>query len=358
MNIELSPISSFDQVEIAALVIELTAAVNGIGLIDDAQLDLDLLSGELIANPGRFDLEEEQEFLENEEFAAHNLAKEKFSALVSSFLERRAQSLGQAYPFSLKYADGPIVELKPVEDISISCVAVVAMAVFSVLQDNNVAQITKEDKAKFSRLFEPIFELVCTLALAADNEGVVWWNGRSRSQRTFLKQLVRVRDFIGTGLVRTAEQLQANQVGVNDGGVDAFGISTVNGQVGPDATCSLLGATLQRSARRNKIVGPAQVNRLLGFFINVPHLTFAGILAIPFKSQEAEAQDCRDAQCRYLPIDAIYRNLAIIASRQPVAEAVPFLTTLRRQLVSRTRKIVKELAITVNGREYRFPYLD
>lgn len=355
MKIEFAPITSFQQCTSAALVLELSAVLGGVGLLEDIQPDLALLLDEIRANPDDFDLEDEAEFLQEEGFAAENLASEKLALRVSNILDERAEIFGSAYPFNFGDGDGVTVNLKPVEQIGPAGLAVIALSLFAVLEDRDLAQISKQDRAKFSKLFEPVFEVVCALALVADNEGVVWWNGRSRSRRTFLRQLNLIRDFVGSGQVRTEDQLQANQVGVNDGGVDAFGIATVQGAVGPDSNCVLLGATLQRSARRNKIVGPAELQRLDDFFFNRPNLTFTGMLAIPFLRSEAEAQDCSAQQCRYLPVDAIYRNLSLLADKQLVPVAQPYVTRLGRQLVSKSRKLAAQLAITVNGQDRQFP---
>ena len=355
MKIEFAPITSFQQCTSAALVLELSAVLSGVGLLEDIQPDLALLLDEMRANPHDFDLEEEVEFLEEEGFAAENLAREKLVLKVSSILGEREETFGSAYPFVFGDGDGVVVNLKPVEHIGPAGLAVIALSLFTVLEDRDLAQISKDDRTKFSKLFEPVFEVVCALALVADNEGVVWWNGRSRSRRTFLRQLNLIRDFVGSGQVRTEGQLQANQVGVNDGGVDAFGIATVQGVVGPDSNCVLLGATLQRSSRRTKIVGPAELQRLDDFFFNRPNLTFTGMLAIPFNRSEAEAQDCSAEKCRYFPIEAIFRNLSLVAEKNLVPIAEPYVTRLGRHLVSKSRKLAAQLAITINGQVRQFP---
>lgn len=356
MKIEFAPVTSFKQINEASLILEISAVINGLGVLDDIQPDLPLLLSEIKSAPGAFDLEGELDFLEAEDFAAENLTREKFGRSVASVLDRRAEILGVAYPFELNYADGPMVTLKPAAQINTAGLAVIALSIFLVLQDANLAQISKEDRAKFSRVFEPIFELICCLALAADNEGVVWWNGRSRSKKTFLFQLNRIRNFAGSGLVRQIEQLQANQVGVNDGGVDGFGISTFNGAVGPDAVCAMLGATLQRSARRNKIVGPAELIRLGNFFVNSPTLVFQGILAVPFPRHEAEALDCREQNCRYFPIEVINRNLQTFAARGNLAHTLSFTRRLNFLFLSSARKLTADLRLTLNAGEQKIPW--
>lgn len=356
MKIEFAPVTSFKQINEAALLLEISAVINGLGVIDDIQPDLPLLLDEIKAEPDAFDLAGELDFLEAEDFAAENLTREKFARAVASVLGSRAETLGEAYPFELGYADGPIVTLKPAVEINTAGLAVIALSIFLVLQDSDLAQISKEDRAKFSRTFEPVFELICCLALAADNEGVVWWNGRSRGKKTFLFQLNKIRNFAGSGVVRQIGQLQANQVGVNDGGVDAFGISTFNGVVGPDSVCAMLGATLQRSARRNKIVGPAELVRLGRFFVNPPVLVFQGILAVPFPRHEAEALDCQEQNCRYFPLEVINRNLQTFAARGDLAQTLRFTRRLNYLFLSSARRLTAELRFTLNAGEQRIAW--
>lgn len=354
MKIEFAPVLRFNQVENAATILELSALLDGVGTIDNAQLDLEQLLNEMKSDLPKFGLETEEEFLNEEGFAGAKLAKEKFGQSLMAILDDRSQLLGAAYPYTLEYSDGPVVSAKAASEIGGCGLAWISMSVFNLLEDRELCQISKEDRTGFTAHFEKIFELIAALALAGDCEGVVWWNGASRSRRTFLRQLRHIRNFVGSGRVRGEAELEENQLSVNDGGVDAFAIWTVDGKATPASRCSLLGATLQRTARRQKIVGTPELDRLRSFFNPSPLVTFEGILAIPFDLSESEAQECRNQNCRYFPIEVIYQHLSLLAGRATIPPVQPYRDRLEKNLLSKTRALAEVLTVRLNGRDLSF----
>ncbi|WP_027488358.1 hypothetical protein [Allorhizobium undicola] len=351
MKIEFSPIYSFGQQNIAAYILELSALITGVGLLEDAQPDLAALRLELIADPAAFDLEDEADYLEAEELGAKNLASEKLGFAITRELESRRDTFGDAYPFVIAGGSSPSVTVKDDENLTAIGVAVVILSIFDALQDNDVAQMSSADRTAFAKMFEPLFEIISAYALSAEIEGAVWWAGRARGHTRFLRQLRNMASFVGSGLVRTSDQLEENQVGVNDGGVDVFGISTLYGQVNANAVCHLLGATIQKTSRRNKIIGAASLERFRNFFINRPNLQLSGVLAIPFRSTLAEAQNCRDQNCRYYPLDVINRNIGETSNRVWHPGLLRFRRMIDKQLISKARPLAAALKVSIAGVE-------
>ena len=162
----------------------------------------------------------------------------------------------------------------------------------------------------------------------------------------------------GSGTVREEEELEANQINVNDGGVDAFGLTTHQGNIQPDAECYVLGATLQKDSRKHKIVGPAELGRLRGFFHHGPNVAYTGVLAVPFEGTDAEANNCRDENCVYFPLEAIQTNLGLTSEMCSTPNINCFRRTLDRQMVMKSRPIWNCLTVSVRDQDFDFQLPD
>jgi hypothetical protein len=138
----------------------------------------------------------------------------------------------------------------------------------------------------------------------------VWYFGDSRDVREFLRRLESVVNIVGNGAVKPFDQLQANQTGANDAGVDLMAIPTHHDTVWPNTTAYLVGATIQKSDRSNKIVGLGQITRYRDYFLPGPMLAYQGVLVIPFERKPSEALNCRDKNCVYITKIDILRILA------------------------------------------------
>lgn len=354
MKIEFTPIGSFDQLDCAASILELSAMVNGSGLIGDVQLDEEQLLAELKASPSTFQLEGEESFLEDEPFSAMALAKEIFEAKLSNYVLDREIFFDKAYPFECEGPNPLSLNLKQPDDRHPVGMAIVALSMFRLLQDQNVCQITKDDKTQFTKLFAPLFEVISTYALAGDRLSAVWWTGKSRGQRSFLRKLSRVIAFAGSGELRSKDELEPNQIGVNDGGVDGISISSNDGNIHADSICTLLGATIQQSNRRNKIVGNDALNRLKEFFKTRPNLVFNGLLAVPFPRSDSEAADCKSADCRYMPLETIESHLKDAATGNVPDALRSYRKRLDRNLAANVREICETLTLNITGQERKF----
>ncbi|WP_156824315.1 hypothetical protein [Thioalkalivibrio sp. ALE20] len=354
MRIEFSPVTSFDKTQSAARLLEVSAIVNGVAVIDDTQPEDSQLLAEIQEKPELFDLEEEGDVLREEPFAAENLAREKFSASVYAELMARQAELGPAYPFKIDSDNGGSLRPKPLEDLTPSGIAAIATGFFDLLQDQEIAQMSSEDRKSLRRKFAEIFEIIAALALAGDRPGnIVWWNGRHRGSNGLLRQLRKLQAVVGSGKVLEIDELEENQAKVNDGGVDAFVLTTTGGVPGPDAMCELVGATIQEHGRREKIMGPAKIERLKGFFKNRPNVQWSGVLAVPFRQSLPEAQDCRDQHCRYFPLDAVNEKLRCLAEANDIQTRRFYFCRLHRELLVRVIRCANLLNLRINGLEVR-----
>lgn len=138
------------------------------------------------------------------------------------------------------------------------------------------------------------------MVMAARSPTLVWRLGDSRDVRDLLTRLTTITTRIGSGAVKTYEQLQKNQVGSNDAGVDVIAIEARNGGTQRDLPAYLVGVTIQKSDRRKKIVGIDEVRRFVSYLINMPRLAYLGVLAIPFMGTDLEHENCSEKQCLYI----------------------------------------------------------
>ena len=313
-------------------------------MLEDLAIDENELLEQMLDNPEEFDIESEAKYLAEERFSGRKLAREKFGYLVSKVLKDRNRRLRAGHPFNLEIGDEPsLVRHETLTNRPIYGAAF-ALTLFILLEDQEIIEVSDQDRDMFRHRFGELFELIAAHALSSKVEGIVWWTGKARGRTTFLKQLSRLVRIVGNGAIKSENQLEDNQINVNDGGVDAIGVSTHEGVVGADTICFLLGATYQRNKRKNKIVGSREINRFKEFFVNVPTVAFQGILSIPYSEVNAEAQDCRDQNCVYFPQAVIERNLGIASTKEYVESTLPYVKLLGKQMV-------KALSLTTNDLE-------
>ena len=356
MKIKFAPFTRFDQAEIAAKAMEITAGIAGHCMLEDLAIDEDELLDQMLENAEEFDIETEAKNLVEERFSGKKLAREKFGYLVSKVLKDRNRKLSAGHPFDLEIGDEPSLVRHEILTNAPIYGAAFALTLFILLEDQEVVEISDKDREVFRRKFGELFELIAAHALSSKVEGIVWWTGKARGRTIFLKQLSRLARIIGNGTIKSEDQLEDNQIHVNDGGVDAIGVSTHEGVVEADAICFLLGATYQRNERKNKIVGAREISRFREFFVNVPTVAFQGILSIPYSEVNAEAQDCRDQNCVYFPQAVIERNLGIASTKEYAESTLPYVKLLGKQMIdalsltTNDLKIVKK-DITYHARE-------
>lgn len=358
MKIEFSAITRFDQTDISALILELIAAVSGASLFEDLPLDADQLLAEILEDPDKFDLAGEEDHLAEEDFAGRQTAEEKFSIAVSERLNERAKAYGTYYPFVVEAGSPPSLTRKPENELTPASLAAFCLGLFELLQDKTVIQVGGDERATYNQSFEKIFEIISAYAISADTEGVVWWTGKSRDRVSFLRQLRKISSKANSGIARSVDQLEANQVGVNDGGVDALALTTTGGQVAADTMCFLVGATYQRSNRRHKIVGEPELTRLRNFFLHVPNVTFQGVLTIPFVGSPAEANNCRDQNCRYFPKTIIETKFGALAANGIHPQTRSYRKMLDKQMLIKAQPALQNISVVVLGNEIAMPVVN
>ena len=349
MQISFAPLTSFQYVALAACILEVKALATGFALFDDLDIDQDTLLEEVAGNPEDFGLELEADYLREEEFGAKALVLDRFRNRVGSELERRARGLGPAYWFILGDDGAVTIELKPLAQRSAIGLAAMWMSLFDLIEATDICQSSREDLRWFRDEFESVFEVVSALSLSAMVEGASWWSGRSRGHQRFLMQLNSLAQFLQSGNVKVAEELEANQIGVNDGGIDAIAVSTADGRVRPDAQILLLGATIQRGNRRHKMIGVDQINRFRNFFNRRPFAACSGIMSIPYDGSEAEQQDCRDRNCVFMPRQVIEENLGSVGRRPLSVNLRRFYDQIVLDLVDCSRGILEDIELIVGA---------
>lgn len=315
MKLEFQPISSVVDVEIWHPIVELITLFNGSCAIDDLDWDEDELLRSLV--------ESEEDPHTRADYAGEpatgiQIAKDRFLSDLAELMEARQDELRDASPFVVVNDGEVLLGRKPLAEASEAALAYSWLTLFWVISSQtDYLIIRKEDRDAFLRLFANVFEWICCLVVKSRHDARVWYLGDSRDVREFLRRLINVVEVIGNGSTKTYEQLERNQTGANDAGVDVVAIQTRDDAVHTDSTAYLVGVTIQKSSRRNKIIGIDQVHRFTNYFQRGPTLAYQGMLAIPFEGSEAEAQDCRDRNCLYLTKPQIIK----ILSRYPTNNA-------------------------------------
>ncbi len=169
-----------------------------------------------------------------------------------------------------------------------------------VQSDRNYLVIEAAHRAAFLRSFAAVFELICCYVVTGKYNVATWYLGDSRSVGTFIDRLGQVTRACGTGLVKQKDELEPHQTGANDGGVDLIAIEEQDGVIRQDALALLVGATMQVSDRRGKIMSVPEINRFTSYFSKGPLLAYKGLLAVPFARSENDALICRDQDCLYM----------------------------------------------------------
>ncbi|MFD1950688.1 hypothetical protein ACFSGX_07900 [Sphingomonas arantia] len=297
MRLELQPISGVKQLAAWHPLVELLALFNGSCALDDLEWD----DGEMLASYVEDMDPHARADYEAEPAAGIREAKDLFITGMLELIRDRQAALGAASPFHLPNDGTTLLIRKPVEEVTEASIAYSWMVLFwAISSKTDYLIITKQDRTAFTTDFAKVFEWICCLIMVARSPASVWYFGDSRDVREFLRRLERMVLVAGTGRVKGFAQLQANQVGANDGGVDILAIQTRQGAVPRDATAYLVGATIQQSDRRAKIMGGGSIARFLEFFERGPNFAFHGVLAVPFEASDIDQLNCNLNNCIYL----------------------------------------------------------
>lgn len=308
LEIRFEPISSVGDSEQAALIAQLTCLFTGEFMEGDFDWDEDsLLISYIEAMRSEGDADAAQ-YAEDEPSRAVQLAKDIVLSDVRSILRERLTALGDHCPFIWDMRSSKLLDRKGLSGIDGVGAGYLWFCLFDLTErEGNYIQVEKEQVKRFRDIFDDVFEVIACYAIAGRHEQHTWHLGRQRSTAEFLKVLERVVRRAGSGKVKDLTQLAPNQVSVNDGGVDGIALLLHDNKVGNDSEIVFAQATIQKTSRRNKIVGDNQLTRIKAFFLHQPLASPKGALVIPYDETDIERSDCADYHCIYVAREDIYR---------------------------------------------------
>ena len=293
VKINLAPISDGSNLEAIAFGIEIAVMTNNYFRIDEIEWDYDLLRDWYISSEVSAD---DKSAYYDEPQLADDEARQSILSRIVWILRERSSVLNGAYPFQVEPEDG--ILLKRSDDLS--CIPqTVCYLWFSLFRashsPNDCILLTDDTRTYIHRTFSNVFEIVAGYALLAEQTGRLWLLGSSRSVTTLLRRLHYVTKATGSGRVKVHEDLEADQKHDNDGGVDL--VQIVGGYL---PTIQILGATIQKSNRRQKVMGQSARRRIRRFFHRPVTLPIEGIMAVPFPKSDADEIMCSEEDCRYM----------------------------------------------------------
>jgi hypothetical protein len=300
--IDLAPITSGAAVNDTLSAIEVVALLRGAVRVDELVWDDDALTSWYIDE--RVDPELQAAYREESRTAVDE-AREVTLGELAAEMERRRDLLGLAYPFTTNIREGLFLELGPNEACIPQTACYLWLALFRASQsDDDHLTLSQNAKDAVRTHFANVFEIISAYALLGRADGPIWYLGSSRSVDRLLAILGYITSRIASGEVKARHQLLANQINANDAGIDAILIERQEPFVG-----YLLGATIQKSDRRKKIIGRDEVLRFHDFFVNRIGSVFLGVLATPYEPREDERINCADRRCLYFHGDLIMELL-------------------------------------------------
>jgi hypothetical protein len=304
MNLDFHPISSVQHADDMLGIAELIAFFQGECFIDDLDWDEDQLLQSFLET---VDDQATRADYEAEPATGIQLAKDTAVRAIQELIENRHGGLGSSSPFTWDFGSELLLRRKDV--IPAVGLAYIWLSAFWMLRSSNSYLVVTPDARAFFRAFEEVFEATCAFVLAGRRESAIWYLGSSRSAQELVRRLGSFVHFCGTGQAKAYAQLTARQRRSNDGGVDILAVTTAGGTVTIDSEIYLLGATIQSSQRRSKIIGANQIARFRNYFGQHPHLPMWGVFAVPFAYSALDAELCGEQNCVYISREAVLGHL-------------------------------------------------
>ncbi len=344
VQLQFEPVSAMHEAEDFVSVAEFWTIMNGRFTISDIDWDDDQITAsyiETVTDPTyKKDLIAEPGYALTE-------AREAFHRELLEAISRRSDDMSGGYPFVFDATDDAFLTLTDNKDRLLQAQAYFWLSFFRLLESSHaVVSINDDGRNAFAKAFEKAFEMACCHALAVRGNGPVWYLGSSRSVDDLIGRLGEVCAFVGNGKLKDKKELEKFMANSNDGGVDVLCVYAPAGKVTNGSNAFLLGATVQKSSRKNKIMTNDNMDDFANLFSERPLLPFHGVLAIPFDSEEAEAQRCRERDCIYLPHPEMLRHIGIDVSEPNAASN---LRHVRRQLNSLTANFISLVVVATNG---------
>lgn len=342
MKIDFEPIASVSDVEEALGIIEIRTLFHGATYLADLEWDEDALLASF--------LEQVEDTATREDFAHERVAgiqeaKDRLLSELYALITERHGKLADNSPFRWWFKDGLLLERRDRSELTIASIGYLWMTFHGLLQsDKNYLIMEAADRERFRVEFTAAFEQICCYAIAGYRPAAVWYFGSSRNVTDFLSQLRNLTLACGSGRPKSHDQLEENQRGANDGGVDLIAIELQGGGIRPSALAFLVGATLQKSDRRGKIMGAPEINRFTAFFQERPLLAYKGVLAVPFRRSLIEAQNCRDQDGLYFGRE----DLLLYLGQAPTGKTRGHLRYPGAKLRRATERLIDGLVIASN----------
>lgn len=302
MTIRLAPISSGEDLESIAFAIEVVALFDGEVRNDELEWDIDLIREWYIET--EVDAEDYEAYVAEPQLAEDE-ARQSILARLSRMFAKRSQQLGDAYPLLLEPEGGTL--LRRVDDVA--CLPQTAcyfwLSLFRATHSRlDCLLISDVNRKIIHRNFANVFELVAGYAMLSEVSGRVWLLGSSRSVHTLLRRLSHVARSAGTGKPKVFEDLIADQINDNDGGVDL--VQHVKSDI---PVIQIVGATIQKANRRQKVMGQSARRRIRDFMHQQIQLPIEGFMAVPFSRSDVDEAMCAAEECKYLYDENIFNAL-------------------------------------------------
>jgi hypothetical protein len=125
-----------------------------------------------------------------------------------------------------------------------------------------------------------------------------------------IDHLNSVAAFLPGAILKNVGDLQDHQRNRNDLGVDVLSIKVFGGQFRQDSHMVLLGATIQKSQLRNKIMGGPEIMAFRGFFLAIPGVPIWTALAVPHDFNRTLQLNCAEQNCIYIHFEDILMHIA------------------------------------------------
>lgn len=349
MKIDFQPIASINDAEEALAIIEIRTLFYGATYTADLEWDEDALLASFLEQLD--DPDARDDYLA-EPATGLQEARGRVLSDLQRLVEKRHVALADQSPFTWDFGGDVLLQLRDQAELTTVAIGYLWLSVFWLMQsDKGYLIIEKKDKDDFRRAFSKAFELICCFALTGRVDAAVWYLGDSRDSAELLRRVERLSLAVGSGKPMQIENLEKNQDGANDGGVDLVAIELQNGSVPRNALAFLVGATIQATDRRGKIMGIPEINRFTSFFAQKPYLAYKGLLAVPHPFNEADMLNCRDQDCLYVAKEDILTYLGRVREGRPVGHLRhPGIALLRA-----TAKLIKELRLSDNDQGRSVP---
>ena len=311
MLLRFTPITSINEIELAASLLELYAFTRGEAWFSDLSIDYDTILEDVRADPTKYNLEDERELLNEEPVAARQLLEEILMDSVFELIDNRATKFGPNYAFERIPGTGSSVRLKPEDDINAAAYATAWLSFFTAIDTPGALNMPKKKRQALRKLYAQVFELVALLACTSIGPSVAWWTGRSWTTSAKVENFERLCNVVKYGKVKELNDWEESQKRANDAGVDGILVTTIGGCVSNASICIALGVTVQGKNRRGKKVGKDQRDRFLAFYVKRPTIALIGAAADPYPYQQVLAEDYAAADCLYLHGEMLWQLLCL-----------------------------------------------